>query len=35
MIQPHTCLGQVDALGLDEAAKAAFLGGNAERVFGL
>ena len=33
MIQPGACLPQVDALGLDEEARALFLGGNAERVF--
>ena len=35
MIQPHTCLAQVDALGLSDDARAAFLGENARRVFGL
>ena len=35
MIAPAACLAQVDALGLDEDAKARFLGGNAARVFGL
>ncbi|MBS2024323.1 MAG: amidohydrolase, partial [Deltaproteobacteria bacterium] len=35
MIMPSECLQQVDELGLDEDAKAKFLGGNAARVFGL
>ncbi len=35
MIQPKACLEQVDDLGLSDEAKAAFLGGNAQRVFGL
>lgn len=35
MIQPAACLAQVDQLGLDDEAKALFLAGNAQRVFGL
>ncbi|MCO4744002.1 MAG: amidohydrolase [Proteobacteria bacterium] len=35
MISPADCLAQVDQLGLDDEAKALYLGGNAERVFGL
>jgi predicted TIM-barrel fold metal-dependent hydrolase len=35
MIFPGACLAGVDALGLDEEAKAMFLGGNAARVFGV
>lgn len=35
MINPAKCMGQVDALGLDDEAKALFLAGNARRVFGL
>ena len=35
MIQPAACVAQLDALGLDEEARALFLAGNAERVFGL
>jgi len=35
MIQPAACLAQVDSLGLDDEARALFLGGNAARVFGL
>ncbi|MCC6624617.1 MAG: amidohydrolase [Deltaproteobacteria bacterium] len=35
MLQPAACLAQVDALGLDDEARALFLGGNAMRVFGL
>ena len=35
MLAPGECLGQVDSLGLDDEARALFLGGNATRVFGL
>ncbi len=35
MIFPKEALDQVDALGLDDEARALFLGGNATRVFGL
>ncbi len=35
MIAPASCLAEVDALGLGDEARAAFLGGNAARVFGL
>lgn len=35
MVMPGDCLAQVDDLGLDDEAKALFLGGNAARVFGL
>lgn len=35
MIFPQQCLAQVDALGLDDEAKALFLGGNAQRIWGL
>lgn len=35
MIQPAACVAQLDALGLDEEARALFLAGNAERVFRL
>lgn len=35
MIMPDACLAQMDALGLDDEARALFLGGNAVRVFGL
>ena len=35
MLTPAQALSGVDDLGLDEDAKAAFLGGNAARVFGL
>lgn len=35
MILPQDCLAQVDELGLDSGAKAAFLYDNAARVFGL
>jgi predicted TIM-barrel fold metal-dependent hydrolase len=35
MIPPGACLAQVDALGLDDEARALFVGGNAVRVFGL
>jgi predicted TIM-barrel fold metal-dependent hydrolase len=35
MIQPAACLAQVDALGLDDEARALFLAGNADRVFSL
>ncbi len=35
MITPAKCLEDLDALGLDEERRAAFLGGNARRVFAL
>lgn len=35
MLTPKRCLEKLDALGLDEAGRAAFLGGNARRVFGV
>jgi len=35
MIQPAACLEQVDQLGLDDEARAMFLGENARRVFDL
>lgn len=35
MIMPAACLERVDKLGLDDEARALFLGGNAARVFGL
>ncbi|MFO0744274.1 MAG: amidohydrolase family protein [Myxococcota bacterium] len=35
MLAPAACLDQVAALGLDDEARAAFLGQNAQRVFGL
>lgn len=35
MLSPAECLGEVDGLGLDDDARARFLGGNAARVFGL
>jgi hypothetical protein len=35
MLTATRCLEKLDALGLDEAGKAAFLGGNAKRVFGV
>lgn len=35
MIQPAQCLAKLDGLGLDADTRAAFLGGNAARVFGL
>lgn len=35
MITPAECLADVDALALDDDAKARFLGGNAKKVFGL
>jgi predicted TIM-barrel fold metal-dependent hydrolase len=35
MLQPAQCLAKLDGLGLDEDTRAAFLGGNAARVFGL
>lgn len=35
MLTAKRCLEKLDALGLDEAGKAAFLGGNARRVFRL
>lgn len=35
MIAPSHCLSQIDGLGLNDEQKAAFLHGNAQRVFGL
>jgi predicted TIM-barrel fold metal-dependent hydrolase len=35
MLSPSACLKKLDMLGLDEHTRAAFLGGNARRVFGL
>jgi hypothetical protein len=35
MLTAKRCLEKLDALGLDEAGRAAFLGGNAKRVFGV
>ena len=35
MVMPADCLAQVDELGLDDEARALFLGGNAQRVFKL
>ena len=35
MLSAKRCLERLDALGLDEAGKAAFLGGNAKRLFGV
>jgi hypothetical protein len=35
MLSPTRCLQGLDALGLDDEARALFLGGNARRVFGL
>jgi predicted TIM-barrel fold metal-dependent hydrolase len=35
MLMPSDCLAQVDALGLDDEARRAFLGENARRVFNL
>lgn len=35
MLTPGECLKGLDALGLDDEARALFLGGNAARVFGL
>lgn len=35
MISPAACMAQVDALGLDDMARALFLGRNAQRVFKL
>lgn len=35
MLTPGQCLAQVDMLGLDDEARALFLGANAARVFGL
>ena len=35
MLMPAACLAQLDALGLDDEARALFLGKNAARVFGL
>jgi predicted TIM-barrel fold metal-dependent hydrolase len=35
MLPPARCLARLDALGLDDEARALFLGGNARRVFGL
>jgi hypothetical protein len=33
MLSPQRALAQIDSLGLDDEARALFLGGNAERVF--
>jgi predicted TIM-barrel fold metal-dependent hydrolase len=35
MITPAECLAELDALALSDETKALFLGGNAQRVFGL
>lgn len=35
MLSASTCLARLDKLGLDDEAKGLFLGGNAERIFGL
>jgi predicted TIM-barrel fold metal-dependent hydrolase len=35
MITPAACLGELDTWNLGDEARAAFLGGNAQRVFGL
>jgi uncharacterized protein len=35
MVMPADCIAQMGELGLDDEVKALFLGGNAERVFGL
>jgi uncharacterized protein len=35
MLTAGRCLAKLDQLGLDEEARAAFLGGNAASVFGL
>jgi len=35
MLHPARCLAGLDALGLDDATRTAFLGGTARRVFGL
>ena len=35
MLTPADCLAEVDELGLDDEARALFLGGNAARVFGV
>ena len=35
MIQPADALARLEELGLTDEAQAAFLGGNADRVFGL
>lgn len=35
MLTPARCLQKIDALGLDAETRAAFLGGNAKRMFGL
>ena len=35
MISPAACLAEVDALKLDDEARALFLSGNARRVFSL
>lgn len=35
MIAPRDCLAALDELGLDDDARALYLGGNAQRVFGL
>ena len=35
MLMPRDCVGEIDALGLDADARAAFLYGNARRIFGI
>jgi len=35
MIMPGACLKDLDSLGLDDEARAAFLGGNAARIFNI
>lgn len=35
MLAPSRCLARLDGLGLDDEARALYLGGNARRVFGL
>lgn len=35
MLSPASCLAELDALGLDDEARALYLGGNANRVFAL
>jgi hypothetical protein len=35
MLTGSDCLGDLDSLDLDEEARAAFLFGNAQKVFGL